>query len=116
MIVKIQPSALQGTIQAPTSKSSMQRGCAAALLAKGKTVIRNPGRSNDDNAAMDVIRKLGAQVQDNGTELIITSNGIDPIAPEINCGESGLGIRMFTPIAALSEKEIIINGTGSLVT
>ena len=34
---------------------------------------------------------------------------------EINCGESGLSIRMFTPIVALSDKEITING-GSLVT
>ncbi|MFL5741979.1 MAG: 3-phosphoshikimate 1-carboxyvinyltransferase, partial [Flavisolibacter sp.] len=32
-----------------------------------------------------------------------------------NCGESGLSVRMFTPIAALSEKEITVNGKGSLV-
>jgi 3-phosphoshikimate 1-carboxyvinyltransferase len=30
---------------------------------------------------------------------------------EINCGESGLSIRMFTPIVALSDKEITINGS-----
>ena len=35
---------------------------------------------------------------------------------EINCGESGLSIRMFTPIVALSDKEITINGSGSLET
>ena len=34
----------------------------------------------------------------------------NPIANEINCGESGLSIRMFTPIVALSDKEITING------
>jgi 3-phosphoshikimate 1-carboxyvinyltransferase len=33
----------------------------------------------------------------------------------MNCGESGLGIRMFTPIAALSSQNITINGKGSLV-
>lgn len=116
MIVTIQPSALQGTIQAPTSKSSMQRGCAAALLTKGTTVIKNPGRSNDDKAAMDTIQKLGAQLIDNGDELIITSNGVNPVSNEVNCGESGLGIRMFTPLVALSEKEITVTGSGSLVT
>ena len=31
-------------------------------------------------------------------------------------GKSGLSIRMFTPIAALSDKPITINGTGSLTT
>ena len=34
----------------------------------------------------------------------------------MNCGESGLSIRMFTPIVALSDKEITINGSGSLAT
>ena len=33
----------------------------------------------------------------------------------MNCGESGLGIRMFTPIAALSSELINIEGKGSLV-
>lgn len=116
MIVTVQPSQIKGSILAPTSKSSMQRACAAALLAKGKTVIRHPGRSNDDKAAMDTIQKLGATIEDRGNELIVTSEGIQPVSAEINCGESGLGIRMFTPLAALSEKEIIISGSGSLVT
>lgn len=116
MIVTVQPSDIKGSIQAPTSKSSMQRGCAAALLSNGRTVIKHPGRSNDDKAAMDTIQKLGAKLEDRGKELIIESNGVNPVSQEINCGESGLGIRMFTPLAALSEKEIIINGTGSLVT
>lgn len=116
MIVVVQPSDIKGSVQAPTSKSSMQRGCAAALLAKGKTVIKHPGHSNDDKAAMDTIQKLGAKLEDGGNELVITSEGVQPVSAEINCGESGLGIRMFTPLAALSEKEIIINGTGSLVT
>ncbi len=117
MIVTIQPSAIKGTINAPASKSSMQRACAAALLTPGATEIFNPGNSNDDLAALDVIQKLGARVikNDDGS-ITIDSAGIMPSAPEINCGESGLGIRMFTPIAALSSEEIIISGTGSLVT
>src|SRR4029077_13139150 len=39
-----------------------------------------------------------------------------PVAPEINCGESGLSIRMFTPLVALSDKEVTVNGSGSLAT
>src|SRR5947199_7387008 len=48
--------------------------------------------------------------------LSMRSRGVSPVSRQINCGESGLGIRMFTPIAALSDKEITINGRGSLVT
>ena len=117
MFVRIQPSQLSGTIYAAASKSSMQRACAAALLTIGETTLINPGKSNDDLAALEVIQKLGASVDwsVNGN-LIIRSNGIHPINKEINCGESGLGIRMFTPLAALSNETIILNGKGSLLT
>lgn len=117
MIVQIQPSQLSGAIRAAASKSSMQRACAAALLTVGETILRNPGNSNDDLAAIDVIQKLGAEISyaENG-DLHIRSSGIQPGQTEVNCGESGLGIRMFTPIAALSSEPITLNGTGSLLT
>jgi 3-phosphoshikimate 1-carboxyvinyltransferase len=117
MIATIQPSILTGSLYAPASKSSMQRACAAALLTNGITTITNPGKSNDDLAALDVIQKLGAAVNRIDANTIqIVSTGIHPANKEVNCGESGLGIRMFTPIAALSEQAITINGTGSLLT
>ena len=116
MKVTIQPSQLKGIIQAPASKSSMQRACAAALLNIGETSIYNPGHSNDDKAALEIIQKLGAAVEFRGDDLLINSAGVNPVAEEINCGESGLGIRMFTPLVALTNKKIIINGSGSLLT
>jgi len=113
----VTPSVISGTITAPASKSSMQRACAAALIRTGETVIKNPGMSNDDVAAIDVIQKLGAVVTklDNGN-LNIVSGGVKPQSSTINCGESGLGIRMFTPIASLSNSPIVISGMGSLTT
>jgi 3-phosphoshikimate 1-carboxyvinyltransferase len=101
----------------------MQRACAAALLHRGTTRILNPGHSNDDLAAIDVIQKLGAIVKTedaskekiNSTSIIVHSNGVQPIGDTMNCGESGLGIRMFTPIAALSDQSITVEGIGSLL-
>jgi 3-phosphoshikimate 1-carboxyvinyltransferase len=117
VIVRIQPGNIAGIIHAPASKSSMQRACAAALLHEGETTIYNPGSSNDDKAAIDVIQKLGAVIKEQSDEkIVIESKGVNPVSSEMNCGESGLGIRMFTPIAALSKQPITINGTGSLVT
>lgn len=121
MNVTIHPSKLQGIIQAPASKSCMQRACAAALLSKGKSTIKYPGKSNDDKAALSIIQKLGAVIThvDNET-LVIESPYIQDATniianeDEMNCGESGLSIRMFTPIAALSKNTITINGSGSL--
>lgn len=117
MQVTIHPSIIKGTIQSAASKSSMQRACAAALLNKGTTQISNPGISNDDLAALDVIQHLGATINhENNGDIVIQSNGIVPISNELNCGESGLGIRMFTPLAALSSKQLTINGSGSLLS
>ena len=123
MVAIVHPSKLSGSQIAPASKSSMQRACAAALIHIGKTIIHNPGHSNDDLAALDVIQKLGAIVETeklvnekaNTGSIVVNSNGVKPIGPSMNCGESGLGIRMFTPIAALSSELISIEGKGSLV-
>jgi 3-phosphoshikimate 1-carboxyvinyltransferase len=123
MRATVHPNTLKGEQVAPASKSSMQRACAAALLHHGTTTILNPGHSNDDLAALDVIQKLGAVIQIeqssnekyNPTSITIHSDGVKPIATSMNCGESGLGIRMFTPIAALSDQTITIEGEGSLL-
>ena len=64
---------------------------------------------------MEMIKKLGAIVDIENDEIIIHTEVADFVADEINCGESGLGMRMFAPIAALSSKEITIDGEGSLM-
>jgi len=122
-VVTVQPSSVKGEIFAPASKSSMQRACAAALVRKGISVIHNPGISNDDKAALEIIKNLGATTSFKDDILIIESNGVNPVNSSsedgdasINCGESGLSIRMFTPIVSLSNQKVAINGTGSLTT
>ncbi len=117
MLVTIKPSGIHGSILAPTSKSSMQRACAAALLCHGTTLIHHPGYSNDDKAALRVIEGLGAMVKElpDGS-LQISSQGVMPVGGVLNCGESGLGIRMFAPLMALSDKPVMVNGEGSLLS
>ena len=124
MTATIQPSVLSDTIQAPASKSAMQRACAAALISGGKSIIYNPGHSNDDKAALQVITALGAKLSTRGDGTIeADSSGTDLSSPganqnklTINCGESGLGIRMFAPVIALSRLPVTIIGQGSLLS
>ncbi|HRD57159.1 MAG TPA: 3-phosphoshikimate 1-carboxyvinyltransferase [Ferruginibacter sp.] len=119
MKVRISPSIVSGEITVAASKSAMQRACALALLHNGVTIIENPGVSNDDKAALSIIEALGATVNNraNGTAEI-SSTFLNNLKTEytINCGESGLSIRMFAPIAALLPKQVSITGSGSLVT
>lgn len=117
----VYPSEINGEVYAPASKSSMQRACAAALGAKGAVTLINPGVSNDDKAALGIIKMLGAQInQISKNEIKITPPDKFPFGLEkelnIHCGESGLSIRMFTPILSLLDGTINISGEGSLIS
>ena len=109
------PSKIAGSVTAAASKSAMQRACAAALIKGGITVLNNPGSSADDKAALSIIKQLGARVESTKDSIIIQSEGIRPKTDSINCGESGLSVRMFTSIAALSDHLIMVTGSGSLL-
>jgi 3-phosphoshikimate 1-carboxyvinyltransferase len=109
----LEPSIIKGTIKAPASKSMTQRAIAAALLADGQSIIHNPSYCDDSLAAMSIAVGLGARVEPQVNELKINGSAILK-EPKLNCGESGLAIRMFSPIAALYPAEIKMVGSNSL--
>jgi 3-phosphoshikimate 1-carboxyvinyltransferase len=110
----VRPSDIKGTIKAPTSKSMMQRSVAAALLSDGYTTLRNPSFCDDSMAALDIARRLGAVIEIKKDEVLI-KGGFAPNEDHLNCHESGLSMRMFTPIASLHNSLITIGGSGSLL-
>jgi 3-phosphoshikimate 1-carboxyvinyltransferase len=109
----VYPSKISGTIAAPASKSVMQRAIAASLLADGESVLTHPSFCDDSLAAMRVAGGMGASVEKTADAVIIRG-GLNPRSGILNCGESGLCIRMFTPIAALTGERIVLTGEGSL--
>jgi 3-phosphoshikimate 1-carboxyvinyltransferase len=109
----LEPSELKGNIKAPASKSMTQRAIAASLLADGESIIHNPSYCDDSLAAMSIAVGLGARVEPQVDELKITGSAILKES-KLNCGESGLAIRMFSPIAALYSAEITLVGANSL--
>jgi len=120
---EVYPSILKGSVKAPGSKSIAQRFAAAALLAGGETIIRDYPDSADCQAALEVIQSLGAVVEKSGNDVFIkggfpnnTDSKIKNPKGEIFCGESGLSSRLFTPLAALYDERISVNGSGSLLT
>ena len=113
MDLTVYPSQISGVVTANPSKSHMQRAIVAGLLASGRTVISNPSFCEDSKAAMNVAVDLGAKVEVEKNKVVI-SGGFDPVGNTLNCGESGLGLRMFSAVAALSGKEITLVGQGTL--
>lgn len=109
----LEPSALKGSVKAPASKSMTQRAIAAALLADGESIIHNPSYCDDSLAAMSIAVGLGARIEPQVNEMKIIGSAVLK-EPKLNCGESGLAIRMFSPIAALYPVEICMIGANSL--
>jgi len=111
----IKPSEIEGEIRAPSSKSMMIRATAAGLLSGGETRITSPSFCDDALASLNIIESLGADVVKLDQDLIIKS-GPGPIRTHyLDCRESGLCIRMYTPIAGLRTEKITLSGSGSLV-
>ncbi|MBR5201025.1 MAG: 3-phosphoshikimate 1-carboxyvinyltransferase [Alistipes sp.] len=105
---------LRGEVIPPCSKSYAQRALAAALLASGRTTLRGIELCRDTRSAIEAIRTLGARVEIKDDNTLIIDGGLKPAANGLNVGESGLAARLFTPIAALSDRAMIIEGEGTL--
>lgn len=103
----------------PVSKSFAQRAIIAAALADGTSHLRGYTPCGDNEAALQVARNLGAEVNVNGNEVTIKgisaqSGGLN--LPELHVGESGLLTRMLIPLMAqLSPDPVSFTGEKTLL-
>jgi len=104
-----------GIIAAPPSKSVAQRMLALSLLSPGQVELRGLGFADDVLAAKRIISTLGASLQEgkSGT-LFVHSPGQVQGNCQVDCGESGLALRMFAPIAALATAPVSLLARGGL--
>jgi 3-phosphoshikimate 1-carboxyvinyltransferase len=94
---------LKGEVCAPPSKAYTQRMLIASALAHGTSKFSGPLVSEDTEAALRVVKALGANVKVDGD--CWTVEGAQPLkAAEtpIDCGDSGATLRFTVPIAALA--------------
>lgn len=114
---QVLPGKIEGSLQAPSSKSMAQRAVAAAALGEGRTEISNFSECADALASLECAKALGARIEKNGNVIAIVGRGkLNGPSAALDCNESGLCLRMFTPIAALFGREIVITGKGSLLS
>lgn len=106
---------LAGTVQAPPSKSDAQRAILIAALTDGKSIIVQPGTSEDVLRMIENMQKLGAQVFIDHLELTITGVHAFHDRTTFNAGESGLGFRLLTALSAVAPGSYWIDAEGSLL-
>ncbi len=103
----------------PVSKSFAQRAIIAATLADGISTLRGYTNCGDNEAALQVARNLGAEVNLEGN--ILTVKGISANLgsldiSELHVGESGLLTRMMIPLMAqLCPAEVKFTGEKTLL-
>ncbi len=114
MSISVKTSELYGQINAKPSKSYEQRVLAGALLSGGNCLISNSGSSDDVITAKEIIETLGCRIYKNEDILKIQYFDIS-YNNILNCNESALCARLFTPIACLFKKNFIITGNKSLL-
>lgn len=115
MDITIPRGSLKGRLTPPCSKSYAQRALAVSLLAEGESVLRNIEFCNDTLSAIRCIESLGAKVRRIDHSTLAVLGGFSPKNDILQVGESGLSTRLFTPIASLADRPIVIDGTGTLL-
>ena len=123
---------MESPLKMPVSKSFAQRAIIAAALAEGTSHLRGYTPCGDNEAALQVARALGAQVEQDGAEITITGisaslgslgtnvsadKGSDALESRtLHVGESGLLTRMMIPVMVqLCPGKVILTGEKTLL-
>ncbi len=114
MNTRIKPSSVNGVIHVPASKSYLQRAIVASILADGCSTLSRCSFCDDTNAILEIARNLGAKVHLRGDILEIKGKFSAPKAI-LNCQESGLALRMLSPVVATLPSSTTITGENSLL-
>jgi len=95
---------LRGTITVPGDKSISHRVAILGALAEGSMKVHNYLCSEDCLNTLRAMQQLGATVTpgDSPQNFILTGTGMHPTAPaqDIDCGNSGTGMRLMAGVLA----------------
>lgn len=112
----VRRSSLQGSLQAPPSKSCTHRALFCAALADGESHIHSPLQCNDTLATTRALSKLGVTTLWNEGNAHVSKLGdLKKPSGEIFCRESGTTLRFMTAVCATTPHDADISGEPSLL-
>ena len=111
----IQKSEIYGEIQTPASKSYTHRALICAALAKGKSKIVFPLSSDDTEATLDVLKKVGVNIKKKKEVWEVQGGNFSVPRQDLFCRESGTTIRFMTAICSLIQGKCRLTGAQSLL-
>lgn len=117
MNVKIKPNEIKGKLKSIPSKSLLHRAIILSGIAKGRETILDQVNtiSEDIEATLTCLEKLGAKTKVEGDSIRITSLGnIKKSKVELHCKESGTTLRLLLPLVSTFSKEATVDCSESL--
>ena len=97
----VHKSQVKGKVRAPSSKSYTIRGLMCAALAKGESEIIHPLSSDDTEASIDVLSKVGVHIRQEEDLWRVSGGNFHEPDTELFCGESAATLRLMTAICSL---------------
>lgn len=91
-------------------KSISHRSVMFAMLASGTSEISNFLRAEDTLNSLNIVKNLGAVIEDDGTIIKISSNGVKESSEILDCGNSGTGMRLFCGLLSSADGHFVLTG------
>ena len=91
-------------------KSISHRSAMFSMLAEGTSEITNFLRAEDTLNTLEIVKNLGAKVDDDGVTIKISSEGIQESSEVLDCGNSGTGMRLFCGLLSSANGHFILTG------
>ena len=91
-------------------KSISHRSVMFAMLADGVSTIENFLRAEDTMNSLEIVKNLGAKVEDDGEIIKISSDGIQESFEVLDCGNSGTGMRLFCGLLSSANGHFVLTG------
>ena len=96
--------------QIAPDKSISHRSVMFSMLASGESKIRNFLRAEDTLNSLEIVKNLGAKVEDDGEIITISSDGIKESFEVLDCGNSGTGMRLFCGLLSSANGHFVLTG------
>ena len=91
-------------------KSISHRSVMFSMLAEGTSEITNFLRAEDTLNSLEIVKNLGATVEDDGVTIKISSDGIQESSEILDCGNSGTGMRLFCGLLSSANGHFVLTG------
>jgi 3-phosphoshikimate 1-carboxyvinyltransferase len=102
---------VRAAVRLPGSKSISNRALMLAALSDSPSTLRGVLKARDTSLAVAALRVLGCSLEEDGTDLAVSSGSIAPGSPvSVDVGNAGTVMRFLPAVAALSPASVAFDG------